>query len=346
MTAEPRGDAPLVSIVIVNYNARRFLDELLTSVSMQSYAPVEVLFVDNGSADDSVGFVRERFPDVTVIENGENLGYGVANNVGIRAAAGAYIFLLNTDTIITPDSISSLVDFMDRHPEAGAAQSKLLLGLQGALIDSAGSFMTRSGFLHHHGWSDVDGPEYAHEFEIFSGKGASLILRRSVIDQVGLFDDDFFLYFEESDLCWRIWLAGHTISYVPASVVYHEGGGITRTLPIAFLEYESFKNRLCSLTKNLGIRKFLQVVPLHLLLCVCTATVNAVQGRPQNSAAILRAIAWNAGHLRQTLQKRSRIQRRRRVSDRELWPRIARDQSWGEAYGWLQSYLLAAAQRD
>lgn len=332
MTAEPAGGPPLGSIVIVSYNARRFLDELLTSVSKQAYAPVEVLFVDNGSADGSVGFVRERFPDITVIENGENLGYGVANNVGIRAAGGAYIFLLNTDTIITEDSISSLVEFMERHPEAGAAQSKLLLGLHGALIDSAGSFMTWSGLLHHHGWSDVDGPEYAREFEIFSGKGASLILRRSVIEQVGLFDDDFFLYFEESDLCWRIWLAGHTISYVPESVVYHEGGGLTRSLPSAFIDYESFKNRICSLTKNLGPRKLSEIVPLHLLLCLLTAAINAVQGRPRNSVAILRAIGWNAAHLRETLGKRSRIQSRRRVSDRELWPRIARGQSWGDAY--------------
>ncbi len=344
MNAEPAGGPPLVSIVIVSYNARRFLDEMLTSVSKQTYAPVEVVFVDNGSSDDSVGFVRERFPDVTVIENGENLGYGVANNVGIGAARGAYIFLLNTDTIIMPDSIASLVEFMERNPEAGAAQSKLLLGLDGVLIDSAGSYMTRSGFLHHHGWSDTDGPEYAREFEIFSAKGASLILRRSVIEQVGLFDDDFFLYFEESDLCWRIWLAGYSISYVPESVVYHEGGGVTRTLSSAFINYESFKNRICSLTKNLGARKLLEVMPLHLLLCLCTAAANAAQGRPRNGAAIVRAIGWNVRHLRHTLRKRRRIQRRRRVSDHALWPRIARSQSWVEAYGWLLRYLRDPAQ--
>lgn len=345
MTADINGGVPLVSIVIVNYNARRFLDELLISVSRQEYPLVEVLFVDNGSSDDSVEFVRRMFPEITVIENDDNLGYGVANNIGIRSARGDYVFLLNTDTIIKPDAISNLVDFMANRPKVGAAQSKLLLGFDGTLIDSAGSYMTWSGFLHHHGWSDVDGPEYENDFDIFSGKGASLMLRRSVIDDVGVFDDDFFLYFEESDLCWRIWLAGYSISFVPASVVYHEGGGLTRTLPSSFVDYESFKNRICSLAKNLGKLKLIQILPLHLMLCLCTAAANAAQGRHDNGAAIVRAIWWNAQHIRETLRKRNDIQRRRRVTDRELWPRVAREQSLGDAYGWLQSYLRAARQR-
>lgn len=340
MSTAPASGRPLVSVLIVNTNDRRYLDGVLTSVFAQDYDPLEVIVVDNDSSDGSVEFVRTNFPNVTVVENRCNLGFGGANNAGMGVARGGYIFLLNPDTVMAPDALSAVVEVMERHPRVGAAQSKLLRGFHGTVIDSAGSYLTASGFLYHHGYGDADGPAYARSYEIFSAKGAGLMLRRAVIDRVGLFDEDFFLFFEETDLCWRIWLAGYSVLYVPESIVHHDVGGSTRLLPAAFLEYESFKNRICSLIKNLGTLRLLRVMPLHLLMCFGAAAAYTVRGHPGEGLAIVRAVGWNLRHLPRTLQKRRPIQQQRRLSDRELWPRIARHRSWGDTYAWLRETRL------
>jgi hypothetical protein len=141
---------------------------------------------------------------------------------------------------------------------------------------------------------------------------------------VGTLDPDFFIYLEETDLCWRMWLSGWEVGFAANARVLHRQGSTASTLPREFVQFHSFKNRICMLLKNLGPVRLGWMLPCHLGLCLGLAAWFSVRGRADLGTAILRAIAWNAAHLPRTVRKRRAIQARRRVRDRELMPRIMR----------------------
>jgi GT2 family glycosyltransferase len=148
------------------------------------------------------------------------------------------------------------------------------------------------------------------------------LLRASAVEQVGGFDEDFFAYFEESDLCWRLWLAGWHVGFAAEARVLHGLGSTAGSLDPAVVQFHSFKNRICTLLKNLGAARLAWMLPLHLALCLGLAVWYPARGERRIGGAILRAIGWNVSHLRSTLRKRRRIQSGRAVSDRVLMRRI------------------------
>lgn len=331
-------ELPALSTVIPTSRGGADLDACLASLRDQDYGPHEVIVVDNGAGLDTLA---ARYPDLRVLRNERNEGFATACNQGIEAAGGELVLLLNDDTVVEPGALRHLVDALVSRPAWGACQAKLVLLDDPSRLDSAGSFLTSTGFLVHRG---VFGP--ANRFTvsdvIFAAKGAALLVRRAALEDAGVFDPDSFAYFEETDLCWRLWLAGWEVGFVADAIVRHGLGRTASELPSELVQFHSFKNRICALLKNLGPERLAWMLPYHLALCTGLAAWFALRGRGDLGRAIVRAIVWNARHLRATRRKRAEIQSSRRIDDRELMPRIAKRTSLRRLFGYAEATVGGA----
>lgn len=308
----------LVSIVIINWNGIGDLKDLLPSLKKVKYKNFETIIVDHGSTDGSIEYVKKNYPKIKLLEKKRNLGFALGNNVGVKKAKGEYILLLNNDTIVKPDFLGRLVVGLEEE-NIGVVQPKIIFA-DSKKLQSAGTYFTNTGFLYHVGYNkDPNLAKYNKRKEIFSANGSCMLIKREVIEKVGLFDKDFFLYFEETDFCWRVWLAGYKIIYEPKAVILHKGGRATKRLPSSFVNFHSFKNRINTLIKNLGTFELMKVLPVHLFLCQVASISFLARGGIKVALLTQHAIFWNIFNLGRTLKKRKRVQEKiRKVGDREL----------------------------
>lgn len=225
-----------LSIVILSWNVRDLLRQCLASVfAHQSPLAAEVIVVDNASSDDSPAMVRAEFPQVKLIVNAVNRGYTGGNNDGIAAAAGRYVLILNPDTQVVGDALATLVNYADAHPEAGVIGPQLV-NPDGTIQSSRRRFPTLTTALFESTWLQAWAPRhvrsdyYVHDRPDTETQpvdwvvGACLLVRREVIDQVGVLDEGFFMYSEELDWCRRIKQAGWQVVYLPPAQVIHYVG--------------------------------------------------------------------------------------------------------------------------
>jgi len=214
---------PLVSVVIVNFNGKKFLDDCLSSLARQTFHNFEVILVDNGSLDESAAFVRERYPSVILVETGKNLGFAEGTNAGIRVAQGEFIFTLNNDTIADPRVLEEIIKPMKTYPKVGICGTKMVF--PDGRINSTAICISRSGAAWDRGMGEADHGQYDKEEEVFGSCAGAALYRRSMLDEIGLFDEDFFLFMEDVDLAFRARLAGWKCMYVPSARVIHFHGG-------------------------------------------------------------------------------------------------------------------------
>jgi GT2 family glycosyltransferase len=238
-----------LSIVIVNYNVKHFLDQCLTSVRRAiSGIEADIWVVDNNSVDGSVRMVKEKFPEVKLIANKDNVGFSMANNQAIRDSKGEYVLLLNPDTVVEDDTFTKIIDFMDAHPDAGGLGVKMIDGKGNFLPESKrglptpdvafykifglSRFFPRSKTFgkYHLGYLDKD---QVHEVEILSG--AFMFMRREALEKTGLLDEDFFMYGEDIDLSWRIIKAGYKNYYFPETRIIHYKGESTKKSSVNYV---------------------------------------------------------------------------------------------------------------
>ncbi len=242
-------NSPRLSVIIVNYNVEYFLAQCLYSVRKAAqFADIETIMVDNNSSDGSVEMTRRLFPEVKVIDNKNNLGFSKANNQAIRISEADYVLLLNPDTLVEEDTFKKCIAFMDAHPNSG--------GLGVKMVDGKGQFLKESkrgvptpmvafykifGFSnlfpksktfgqYHMGHLDMDG---THKIDILSG--AYMMMRKNVLDEVGLLDEDFFMYGEDIDLSWRIRLGGYDNYYYPETRIIHYKGESTKKSSVNYV---------------------------------------------------------------------------------------------------------------
>ena len=225
-------DLPLASIVIPNWNGAHHLPDCLDSLRRQRYPRFEVILVDNGSTDGSLALLAQTYPEVRLIALGENWGFAPACNLGMRAARGEILVLLNNDTETDPGWLEALVAAFERWPGAGAVASKMLLFDRRDHLHTAGDFYRLDGTPGNRGvWQRDEGQFYEQE-PVFSACGGSAAYRRAMLDQVGLLDESFFFSCEDVDLGWRAQLAGWACVYAPGAIVYHKvsatGAGIVK----------------------------------------------------------------------------------------------------------------------
>ncbi|MDI6775819.1 MAG: glycosyltransferase family 2 protein [Syntrophales bacterium] len=221
-----------ISIIIVNWNTKDLLRNCLASIC-ETVRDItrEIIVVDNGSGDGSVEMLREKFPRVHVIKNTENRGFGAANNQGLRIMTGRYALLLNSDTILTENAVYELFSFMEAHPEAAMACGQLLHA-NGSKQNSIAAFprlltlLTNVTLLEYVWPKRFPSKRYAWKepLEVDSGIGACLMVRKKAIDEVGMFDERYFFFFEETDWAYQMRSAGWKIFHVPSAFIYHLQG--------------------------------------------------------------------------------------------------------------------------
>lgn len=213
---------PVLSIIIPHWNGRQHLDDCLGSLRRQTFTDFEIILADNGSTDGSQEYVRKHFPDVRLVELGENRGFTGACIAGYEASHGELICLLNNDTEVQETWAEAIVDAFRRRPDVGLVACKILLFDERDRFHAAGDFYRLDGVPGNRGVFQPDRGQYEREEEVFGACGAAAIYRRNVLAEVGFLDDSFFFSCEDVDLAFRINLAGWKVLYVPAAVVYHK----------------------------------------------------------------------------------------------------------------------------
>jgi hypothetical protein len=262
----------LISVIVLNYNGRGFLNGCLTSLASQTYSDFEVIVVDNGSRDGSPEYIEENYPWVRLAKNDENLGFAGGTNVGIRAAKGEFIITLNNDSRADSRFIEELIKPM-ADPEVGVCAAKMLF--PDGRINSAGICISRSGAAWDRGMFEPDRGQYEFVEEVFGACAGAALYRREMLDEIGLFDEDFFLYLEDVDLAFRARLAGWKCIYVPgARVIHHHGGtaGVGSDLAvyygnrnIVWYPIKDFPFRLLITSLPFIVARNLAVIPYYAL---------------------------------------------------------------------------------
>jgi N-acetylglucosaminyl-diphospho-decaprenol L-rhamnosyltransferase len=213
----------VVSVIVLNYNGRRWLAECLDALAGQTGAPpFETILVDNASSDGSAAFARTHYPAVRLIESGANLGFAAGNNLGARSASGSYLVFLNNDTAAAPDWLSRLCAALDERPAFGLATSKLVRMDDPSRLDSAGDGYVRAGGAYKRGHGRLSA-DYSESREVFGACGAAFAIRRELFERLGGFDESFFMVYEDVDLSYRARLLGFRCWYAAAAVVHHAG---------------------------------------------------------------------------------------------------------------------------
>ena len=245
----------LVSIVVLNWNGKRFIDPFMASFAKQTYPKefIELLFVDNGSTDDSVDYFEKHYGDnehARVVLNGKNYGYAGGNNLGIKQAKGDFVLICNNDLELDKDVVKELVSAAQKH-QAAVTTVKLMYLNKPGIINNAGSRLApdSSWPTFEIGKDEKDTGQYNEDCEITAFCGACAMFSRGFLHKVGLFDKRFFMYFEDGDLAWRGQKAGYKFFYAPKAVAYHFHTGSSKEGSPLFNHFVG-RNRVLILAKN------------------------------------------------------------------------------------------------
>lgn len=316
-----------VAVVILNYNGRELLRQFLPSV-IQHSGQAQIVVADNCSTDDSVKFLEEHFPSVTLIAIPENKGYSGGYNYALKKIEATYFVLLNSDVEVTPNWIEPVVQQLDSNLSIAGAQPKILAyhdkrqfeyaGAGGGFVDMLGYPFCRGRIFQT---LEEDQGQFNDSRPIFWATGACLFLRSSAFHKSGGLDEEFFAHMEEIDLCWRLKRQGHIIYYVGASTVFHVGGG-TLAASNPRKTYYNFRNGLSLLSYHLPWTQLIWKLPLRLILDWVAALKFATHS-PRDGRAVLKAHAHFMGGLKVILQKRTELRRQliqRKVDN--VYPRL------------------------
>ncbi len=303
-----------ISVIIPNWNGAVHLPACLNSLRAQTYRDFEIIVADNASADNSLELLAQGYPEARVVRLDANYGFTGACNAGLRAGRGEILILLNDDTEAAPDWLAEVKAAFERHPEAGLVASKMLLFDRRNILHTAGDIFRTNGTPGNRGVWQADENQFA-EGPVFSANGGSAAYRRTMLDQVGLLDEDFFFSCEDIDLAWRAQLAGWQAIYAPRAVVYHKlaatGGGATAS----FYDGRNFIYLLAKDVPGVVWRKYwFKMVRGQLAI-----TLDALRAwRGQAARARLRGQLAGVLGIPKMLAKRRAIQAARKVSDEYL----------------------------
>ena len=338
---------PVVSIIIVNHNGIAFVDACLKSILSSDYPAFEVIFVDNGSTDASLEFVKNNFgddPRLRILENKASLGPAVGRNRGTAAASGKYLLFLDNDTQVDKNCIAELIKVMESDPSIGVAQAKLLKMASDNLYDCAGDYLGPLGFLIERSRGVKDIGQFDFISDILSAKSAASIIRKDLFDKVGGFDESYYMYLEETDLSWRVWLAGSRVVFIPGAIVYHAFNTpkkeFKRYYKKQIVRYYGCRNYITTLIKNLEFKNLIKILPFHIGCWLSLALFFTLKGGITDSFLILKGIGWNILNFGVVLKKRSLINHNiRKKRDCEILPNIMDKKKISYYFGKAFAYL-------
>src|SRR5207253_816896 len=302
----------MISVVVVNWNGKPLLADCLQSLRSQTFADVEVIIVDNGSTDGSAEWVRQNFHEFKLVQLNENRGFAGGNNAGIMQARGEWIALINNDATAEPDWLEQLYRAVEPDERVGLAASRVVL-TSGAL-DSAGDGMTIAGVPYKRGHGKTPNGVFLKAAEVFGASGCGVLLRHSMLDRIGLLDEDFFCIYEDGDLNFRARLAGFHCIYVPEAVIIHRLHGTLGRLSKTYVYYCQ-RNMEYIYFQNMPGRLFWRYLPVHLLSIILGFGYFILRGRPLQFIRAKLAFIFD---LPRVLRKRRAVQKLRQVDDQTI----------------------------
>jgi len=296
---------PLVSVIIINYNGKKYLQSCFDALLRGTYGNIEIILVDNGSGDGSVEFVRNNYQNIRIVSNNANLGLAIASNKGRIQARGKYLFFFNNDTIADKELISNLVSAMEADKGIGIGGCSTYTYSGEALINSGVA-------------CDIFGYPYGKGEAFYVDAG--IFIAAELFDKIGGFDEKMFLYGEDRDICWRVWLYGFKVMVIDGAKFYHDSACITDNIKdyrtSINKRYWSEFNALRSILKNYGFISLFFILPgfmainaLEVILFVFSGKFNIVKN------VYFRSYRDNLKYLRETISLRSKIQKERKVTD-------------------------------
>ena len=304
----------MVSIVIVNWNGIKFIRECLDGLRAQTRRDFSIIMVDNASQDGSLEFVQENFPEVKLLVQSENTGFSAANNIALKTVRTEYVALLNNDTVPHPEWLQSLVNALEKDPEAGFCASKMLFYDNPEVIDRAGDSYTTAATALLRGRGESSEKFSSQEY-VFGACAGAALYRTKMLDEIGLFDEDFFLVYEDVDLSFRAQLRGYKCLYVPDAIVYHHAGSsIGDDTPVSV--YYSHRNLEWVYIRNMPGSLVIKTLLPHLIYVFAAFVFFILKGRALD---FIKA-KWHAlKGLRRALAKRRQVQKNKTVNDDYIW---------------------------
>jgi GT2 family glycosyltransferase len=300
----------MVSVIILNWNGKRYLQECLDSLAAQTFRDFETILVDNGSTDGSAEYVQERYPWVRLVTLPENTGFAEGNNRGLAEAGGEFIVVLNNDTRVEPEFLAELVAPALADSRFGMVAAKMRNYYLLEQIDAAGLKIGANGLGYNIGVGETDAGQYDGT-PVFGPCGGAALYRRTMLDEVGFFDPDFFAYYEDFDLAWRGRLAGWGCAAAPKALVYHLHSATSGEWS-SFKVYQTHRNKWYVIIKDWPGTLFVRYLPAVLLADAASFCLAVLRGR---GLAALRARLDVLSHFWSLLRKRADIQGSRRLSD-------------------------------
>lgn len=310
---------PLLSIIIVNYNGKHWLEKCIASIRKQTYKPIEIIIIDDKSSDGSLAYIEKEFPEVKLIDPPKHGGFGISNNIGVDNAKGQELLFLNNDTYFDENFLQEMVEYK-RKNQAHIVGPKIK---DFEKIDryKEGMFLSIDVFGYA-GWQRV--PFYV--------EGCALMISKADFVKLGRFDETYYVYSEDIDLCWRALISGMKVEVCNSAELYHYGGGSSQTTKLCrkrihvvpyFRRYEVEKNNLRNLLKNYSLINLLWTFPGYVLISFFEAIFYLVIGNAKAATLIGKAILWNITNISDTLKERRRLQESRVTGDYEIMKKMS-----------------------
>lgn len=325
------------AVIVVNWNGKKYLKDCFDSLERQTYKNFKTIFVDNGSEDGSVEYVRENYPEAEIKEISHNVGFAAGYNLGFRLAMKddniKWIIALNNDTKLDDNYLEEIISCAKRHLDAGSIQLKVLNFSEPEKIDCTGIVIARDGTAHNRGYGEIDKGQYENEEEIFGANATAVLYTRESLEKTKMpngnfFDRDHFAYYEDVDLAWRMRLAGFKSFYCPRAIVYHVHSGTAgkASLMKAYHLHRNYfftiiKNYPCCLTVKTLFWRFLSYLQLVAnVFRKKKRETEFVKDYSKGRVAVVILQAWGSVivNLPRLLKKRCYIQKNRVVKTREI----------------------------
>lgn len=337
----------VASIIIPSHNDEKFVRNCLKSIFKNTTIPFEVIFIEGGSKDNTLKVLKESFSDkknLKIIDLKKDTGPIVKRNVGIEKSKGEYLVFLDNDTTVGKKWLADSIQFLKENKNVAGGQLKILKSNQKNHFDSAGEKITPLGFLSERAREAIDKGQFDQKTRIFSGKTAAMIFKREVLKKVKGFDEDFFMYWEEPDICWRIQKLGYEIVFLPGGKVFHAyGTRKTGNKEAAKITYLGCRNQILTIAKNATGFRLFKMLTIVTISWITFFFLFLIKFEFERAKAVALAFVWIFKNFRKVIDKRKenkKVLGKRFYSDNQWFDKVEIKRGINWYWGKCINYIL------